>query len=42
MGLDHPVDIVPFNDSLDWYRDFYDLIWKLWERKLDNNMYLIV
>lgn len=37
-----PTDVVPFNDGKDWYRDFYDLLWKLWERKLESEMYLIV
>jgi len=37
-----PTDVVPFNDGKDWHRDFYDLIWKLWERKLESEMYLII
>jgi len=37
-----PTDVVPFNDGKDWYRDFYDLLWKLWEKKLESDMYLIV
>ena len=37
-----PTDVVPFNDGMDWFRDFYDLLWKLWEKKLESDMYLIV
>ncbi len=37
-----PVDVVTFNDGQDWYRDFYDLIWRLKEKKLECEMNLVV
>lgn len=37
-----PTDVITFNDGKDWYKDFYDLLWTLWERKLESELYLIV
>ena len=35
-------DVIPFNDGMDWEKDFYDLLWTLWERKLESDIYLVI
>jgi hypothetical protein len=37
-----PTDVVVFNNGKEWSKDFYDLLWKLWERKLESEIYLVV
>jgi len=41
-GRKEPIDVIPFNEAKDWFRDFYDLLWTLWDKKLESNIYLIV